>query len=527
MFRSNEQQHFSKLVAKHISAKDFPLLLEGGTGLGKTRAYLAALSNRPETVAIVLPTHQLIDQMLASQDLAAVGLTVVDFRPAKMFEARAEYIENRTAAMASRVMLCTAASVMIDQRLRGKYNGAVKRDYLIFDEADELPQAAALYQDFIISADDLKDAKVALTTVEETIQRLVGTRDLDPEVRARAIIIKEVLSEPAWYHKAGINGDGGIELFHRLPGRLLKRIANQNNVAFISATLTVAKSFNDFRRSMGIKEVSRFSGCIEPEKHGEITVILALDESVDDVIARAVHVIARAERPCLVATASHDAAFKIGGLIPEAVVRQGDETPSEAALRVPENGVLIAAGAWAGLDTPTRWASIVVPRIPFPVPTKLNEKVESLYIGSKNVAVRRMRQVVGRGLRSPDAICTIYILDPRYEQLGNFLPDRFSESWAEGGRKEFTSSKAERCPAIRREALRFYDCKRYACDLIPTHSSIIEIHRLDPIAEGKRQTMKTDVIPLCANCHRLAHTRTPPIPIEELRLGIDQKVGIS
>ena len=146
MFRSNEQQHFSKLVAKHISAKDFPLLLEGGTGLGKTRAYLAALSNRPETVAIVLPTHQLIDQMLASQDLAAVGLTVVDFRPAKMFEARAEYIENRTAAMASRVMLCTAASAMIDQRLRGKYNGAVKRDYLIFDEVDELPQAAALYQ---------------------------------------------------------------------------------------------------------------------------------------------------------------------------------------------------------------------------------------------------------------------------------------------------------------------------------------------------------------------------------------------
>ena len=37
------------------------------------------------------------------------------------------------------------------------------------------------------------------------------------------------------------------------------------------------------------------------------------------------------------------------------------------------------------------------------------------------------------------------------------------------------------------------------------------------IAEGERRTKLEDVIPLCANCHRTAHTRKPPIPIEELR----------
>ena len=412
--------------------------------------------------------------------------------------------------MASRVMLCTAASVMIDQRLRGNYNGATSRDYLLFDEADQLPQAAALQQDLTISEDELKEAGVELKTFEETLQRLIDKAGVEPEVRARAIMITEALGEPAWYHTVGITDDGGITLYHRLPGRLLKRIANRGNVSFISATLTIAKSFDDFRRSMGIDKSSRFSDSIEPEKHGEITVETPLD-------ADPVEVIAGAERPCLVATTSHDASRELGALLPEAIVRQREEMTSEAALRVPEDGVLIAAGAWAGLDTPVRWASIVVPRIPFERPTILDEQVESRYIDSRNVAVRRMRQVVGRGLRSPDASCTIYILDERYKKLGQFLPERFKDNWVEGGREDHVLSKAERDPAIRRAALKHYGSKCHACDLVPPHPSIIDIHHLDPIAEGERRTTLEDVIPLCANCHRRVHTRKPPIPIEELR----------
>jgi Rad3-related DNA helicase len=512
MFRSTEQKHFSDLVAKHIADKDAPLLLEGGTGLGKTRAYLAALAGREEAVAIVLPTHQLIDQLLASTDLAATGLTVEAFRPARMFETRADYIAHRTAAMASRVMLCTSASVMIDQRLTGSYNGATRRDYLLFDEADQLPQDAALQQDRTISSEDLKAAGVPLTTVEETIINLIGKKGIEPEVRAWALIMRDVLEEPAWYHRVGKNDDDGIRLFHSLPGRLLKRIANQGNVAFISATLTVSKNFNDFRRGMGIGDISRLSGMVEPIKHGEIFVETSLDLSVADVIASA-------QRPCLVATTSHDGSQELAALVPEAVVRQRGETTTEAASRVSANGVLIAAGAWAGLDTPIRWASIVVPRIPFERPTVLDEKVESRYIDSKNVAVRRMRQVIGRGIRSPDARCTIYILDERYKKLGQFLPERFKESWVEGGRDidQLITAERRRSHAIRGRALEHYGCKCYACDEVPPHPSIIDIHHLRPIAEGERQTTLQDVIPLCANCHRLAHTQEPPMPINNLR----------
>ena len=119
MFRSDEQKHFSDLVAKHIAEMDAPLLLEGGTGLGKTRAYLAVLASYSGTVAIVLPTHQLIEQLLASSDLQAVGLSVVAFRPARMFETRDDYIAHRDIAKGSRVMLCTSARVIITARLIG------------------------------------------------------------------------------------------------------------------------------------------------------------------------------------------------------------------------------------------------------------------------------------------------------------------------------------------------------------------------------------------------------------------------
>jgi Rad3-related DNA helicase len=136
MFRSSEQQHFCNVLIKHLKRVDAPILLEGGVGLGKTRAYLAALATTTQTVAIVLPTHQLIDQLLASADLSAVALPLAVFRPASRFDTREAYQAQREAARAARVMLCTAASVIIDQRLAGAYNGATQRDVVLFDEAD-------------------------------------------------------------------------------------------------------------------------------------------------------------------------------------------------------------------------------------------------------------------------------------------------------------------------------------------------------------------------------------------------------
>lgn len=199
------------------------------------------------------------------------------------------------------------------------------------------------------------------------------------------------------------------------------------------------------------------------------------------------------------------------------MVRLREEHTSEAALRVPEFGVLIAANAWAGLDTPIRWASIIVPKIPFERPTVIDEKIESSYIDSRNVAIRRMRQVVGRGLRTPDAICDIYILDERYKKLGGFLPDRFKDSWSEGKKELSLVWEQKRNRRLRQKVLERFGLKCSACEFVAPNPTLIDVHHLHPIAEGERETTLDDLVPLCPTCHRWVHTRNPPMAIEELR----------
>jgi len=532
MFRSTEQANFAALFGAHIGKADGPLLLEGGTGIGKTRAYLSAILDSGKRVALVLPTHQLIEQLLASPDLAqanASGAMVAAFRPARMFDTRAEYLAHREVATGAQLMLCTAASVIIDRRLDGKYNGATERDYLLFDEADQLPGAAALQSDLEIKGATLKALGIEGDTTRELAKGVVASKDAEPEQRAAAKMILEAIDEPAWFHAAGKTDDSGIILWHRLPGRLLRRIANRPNVAFVSATLTIGGRFDDFKRALGIQSESELSDVIEPERHGAVEFRTVTSHAIDadgwlELVAATVR---QAEGPTLVVTPSFDLANRIGELVRGATVRQREEAISDAMARMGDPGILIATAAWAGLDAPVTWRSIIVPQVPFERPTIIDEQVESRYIDARNTAVRRLRQVIGRGLRSPDARCTVYFLDPRVLKLPAFWPTRFASVWesrprdagaVEGTRGEVTLSKAERDPSLRKLAIRHYGLHCQACGLVPKAAAIIEVHHLDPISEGVRRTRLEDLRPVCRNCHALAHSTNPPMPIEQVKL---------
>lgn len=530
MFRSLDQERFSALISQHIATGSAPLLLEGGTGLGKTRAYLHALVQSGQQVAIVLPTHQLIDQLLASSDLVAAApssITVVAFRPVAMHADRAAFDRHRAEAAAAQVLVCTAASIMIDQRLKGAYNGATLRDYLVFDEADQLPDLAALQADLRIARDDYLAAGVTDTSTAHAVVATLLTTPagkVAPEVRAAARIIQEAMDDPesGAYAHTGFNGDGDVVLLHRLPGRLLKRISNQSNVAFISATLSIGGRFQDFQRAMGIATVDPASSLIEPLQHGKLTFLLE-EQEVDtpewlESIAQAV---ASAPKPALVVTPSHELALLLGSRLPGAVVRDAEETTSVAATRVAPDGVLVAAAAWAGLDTPLRWRSIIVPRVPYPMVQTVDNAIVTSYLDSRNTAVRRLRQVIGRGLRTPDAECQVVLLDARATRLTGYIPVRFqhawdSRVWLEGGRKPVGLSEKERDPRVRAAALRHYGrkCMALGCTFEAKVDSQLEVHHRNPIAEGKRQTKLEDVMVLCACCHRLAHTRTPPYQLD-------------
>ncbi len=56
-----------------------------------------------------------------------------------------------------------------------------------------------------------------------------------------------------------------------------------------------------------------------------------------------------------------------------------------------------------------------------------------------------------------------------------------------------------------------------ACAFTPLADRQLEVHHLDPLSDrGPRYTKVTDVAVLCRNCHALAHTERPPIPLSRL-----------
>jgi Rad3-related DNA helicase len=530
MFRSPEQSNFNQRLVNHLRSGDAPLLLEGTTGLGKTRAYLAALAEgvrAGKKITLVFPTHMLIEQVLNSDDLKvaiASDISVMAFRPRRFFENQAEYREYKAKAVEADIMLCTSASVIIDQRLRGDYHGGTQRDYILFDEADQLPDAAALQSDCEITGKEFSEFGVKVESLGQALDDLLKKKDLPSELKGRAVLIQDENAEEVWFKSCGKTDDGGVMLYHKMPGRLLKRIANQPNVGFISATLTIGGRFDDFKRSLGVQVESSLSASIEPFRHGSVAFqVSALEVDSPEWLASTVKAVQEAEKPCLVATSSHRLAQQLSTLLPDATVRHEDENAGQAAIRMGSSDILIAAGAWAGLDTKTRWKSIVVPRIPYDRPVVLDDQIESSFLHTRNTAIRRMRQVIGRGLRTPDAECMVYIMDSRFENISSFVPTRFRDQWqgkgfVEGQRVEVTLSKAERDPAVRRKALQHFGRKCMVCDFTPRVDSQLDVHHLFPLADGgERVTKIDDVAVLCANCHRLAHSTSPPVSIEQLR----------
>jgi 5-methylcytosine-specific restriction protein A len=97
---------------------------------------------------------------------------------------------------------------------------------------------------------------------------------------------------------------------------------------------------------------------------------------------------------------------------------------------------------------------------------------------------------------------------------------------AEGAILQSVVLRRERNPRNRLLCVRIhgYCCK--ACRIDPRSSygeagSIIEVHHLEPLANlsaPRTYDPRTDLVPLCPNCHRAVHTRRPiPYALEELQ----------
>lgn len=101
----------------------------------------------------------------------------------------------------------------------------------------------------------------------------------------------------------------------------------------------------------------------------------------------------------------------------------------------------------------------------------------------------------------------------------------------EGKKQLVYSYKYERNSRLRAEALKIHGCSCYACgfNFYKKYGDIgkdfIEIHHIKPLSETSGEVLinpKFDLIPLCANCHRMIHRKKRPVTVEDLKKLINE-----
>lgn len=112
------------------------------------------------------------------------------------------------------------------------------------------------------------------------------------------------------------------------------------------------------------------------------------------------------------------------------------------------------------------------------------------------------------------------------EQDIDALTDRSPILRTEGGVRVFVSLRRERDSKLRAEAIRLHGQDCMACGFNfeaaygPAGKGYIEVHHVVPLSEtGRSQTdPKTDLVVLCANCHRVVHRkRGVCLSLQEIR----------
>ena len=148
------------------------------------------------------------------------------------------------------------------------------------------------------------------------------------------------------------------------------------------------------------------------------------------------------------------------------------------------------------------------------------------------LSVRRGQLDLGNGDEDNEKICAwtqqvtaaiVALLPLEQEEV---LTENLQGGFPEGAKVQVEVNRYERDRRNRAAALAIhgYACLVCTSDLGdrygPVAVGLIEIHHLTPVSKlGPDYSINpaTDLVPLCPNCHRVAHRRDPPFSIEELK----------
>jgi len=156
----------------------------------------------------------------------------------------------------------------------------------------------------------------------------------------------------------------------------------------------------------------------------------------------------------LVLCASYGDAGALAERLPaETIVQRRGEplAPLVERFRAEPGAVLLTPTAWAGLDLPGLVDNVVIVRLPIPRPDALRQAVLEEALArrgrtreeARNIlaaqgradAVRRLGQGMGRGIRTAEDRCTVWIADPRFPLPLSMVRDlrrRMTQGRAEG-----------------------------------------------------------------------------------------------
>lgn len=110
--------------------------------------------------------------------------------------------------------------------------------------------------------------------------------------------------------------------------------------------------------------------------------------------------------------------------------------------------------------------------------------------------------------------------------LGLEVSDEAPPGDHEGAAVQVLADRYERSPLNRERCIRHWGTMCHVCGFSfeaaygPDGSGFIEVHHLLPLADqgGERELDPTrDLVPLCSNCHSMAHRRRPPFGPNDLR----------
>lgn len=127
-------------------------------------------------------------------------------------------------------------------------------------------------------------------------------------------------------------------------------------------------------------------------------------------------------------------------------------------------------------------------------------------------------------VKSPEVIAELesYLVEEAHRDFGEPLPSVFIE----GGRRRVEVDIRERSASARRACIRHHGAVCFVCGFDfgafygKRAEGFIEVHHRKQISEssGAREVDAcSDLIPLCANCHRVVHLSNPPTDIEALK----------